>query len=140
MNDNIMSNPEDLLDIIRDMDAIAIAPAAPLPTPAPTTAPLPTPASASVPATAPVIADALPTSADALPEDAVDVDMDEYMARFEKIQSQSEHGKQMIDQLMKVKHSAGPLVGMLIDCIHNLSSQNEEMYSLLVDMNNLFGK
>lgn len=92
--------------------------------------------SASVSGTTQVESAGVAAPADEEPE----VNMDEYMERFEKIQQQNEQHRSSLAQLNKLKHAAGPLLGAVIDCLSTLQSQNEEMYNLLVDMNNLFGK
>ena len=117
MDDNILQSIEPEVDPLGHMDLSV------------SMATLPTDVPVEVPT------DATPST----PVEESEVNMDEYMARFEKIQSRNETGKQLLAQLLKIKHASGPLVGIVIDCVELLQAQNDEMYSLLVDMNNLFG-
>jgi hypothetical protein len=152
MNDNILSTSADLLDILR-MDALMQVPTLDAPpevvaasevasetvstpetvsthTADHTVSPVETPESLATPVVSP----------DDESADEVEVNMDDYMARFEKIQTRSESEKQLISKLLEHKHAGGPLMSMVIDVVISLHAQNEELYSLLVDMNNLFGK
>lgn len=72
-------------------------------------------------------------------DDTEEVNMDEYMARFEKIQMQNEVSKQLVAAIKSGQHDQARVKAMVEYVIHS-QAQNEEMYNLLVDMNNLFGK
>lgn len=143
MNDNILSTSTDLLDVLR-MDALLQVPSLDAPSEAAAVSDtVSTPAADHT--VSPVETPATTTTTVAAPDDEsavdeVDVNMDDYMARFEKIQTRSESEKQLISKLLEHKHAGGPLMSMVIDVVISLHAQNEELYSLLVDMNNLFGK
>ncbi len=114
MNDNILSKSTDLLDILK-MDAELIAPGA-------------------------TIAEGVDAIVNTNEDSVSEVDMDEYMKRFEKIQQRNENAKQIIAKLLTFKANSGPSVGAVIDFIVEIHAQNEDMCALLIEMNNLFGK
>ena len=139
MSDNIQSDQIALFSIIDSMDinppsvdttsdTTVVAVGAPVDT---ATAPVDT-------ATAPV--DTTPTAtADPADEPSDEVNMDEYMARFEKIQSQNEVNKQLLAAIMSSPHDQARVKALIEYVVHS-QSHTEEIYNLLVDMNNLFGK
>jgi hypothetical protein len=141
MNDNILPLKEDLISVIKNMDGSLV------PSVGVSVDGLSTVSGGAVSSVSTSSVN-LVSSADMVSGVAVgvaselsdDVNMDEYMDRFEKIQSQVEIVKNAVDLVRKIQPSAGRLESMLIDCIIGLQQQNEEMYNLLVDMNNLFGK
>jgi hypothetical protein len=130
MTDNIQLDQSALFSIINGMD-----------TNQPNDTVVEQPATSQVQATQPVVTNATNASSATVDaeDDAEEVNMDEYMSRFEKIQLQNEIGKQLISAITSGQHDQAR-VKALIDYVVHSQEQNEEMYNLLVDMNNLFGK
>ena len=148
MSDNIQSDQTALFGIIDSMDI----------NPAVDTSfdEVPTPASMTANTVATVVPNAdgvtavIPTedagatttvfdTADIAADHADDVNMEEYMARFEKIQSQNEVNKRLLAAIMSSPHDQARVKALIEYVVHS-QSQTEEIYNLLVDMNNLFGK
>lgn len=68
-----------------------------------------------------------------------DEDMDEYLARFDKIQAQNDAGNAIISELKLAAHDQARVETLCKYVVH-LQQQCDEMYSLLINMNNIFGK
>jgi len=144
MSDNIQSDQIALFSIIDSMDinppsvdttsdTTVVAVGAPVDT---ATAPVDT---ATIPVDTTPTATTPTATADPADEPSDEVNMDEYMARFEKIQSQNEVNKQLLAAIMSSPHDQARVKALIEYVVHS-QSHTEEIYNLLVDMNNLFGK
>lgn len=68
-----------------------------------------------------------------------DVDMDAYIARFGNIEAQHEEGNRLLANALNGQHDQARIKALVEYAVHS-QRQIEEMYNLLVDMNNIFGK
>lgn len=73
------------------------------------------------------------------PEGESEDDMDEYIARFDRIQTLNDIGNSIIGELNSSEHDQARVEALCKYVVH-LQNQCTEMYTLLVEMNNIFGK
>ncbi len=69
----------------------------------------------------------------------VDFDADEYMQRFDSVEKSIADMATFINKLDKQPHDQAR-VEALIDCLKQQQKHNAELYDLLVEMNNCFGR